>query len=54
MDATNLMVICGVADHERKPSKVELKTRRPGDPEGTVGALPAPSTSPLSCSHRLP
>jgi hypothetical protein len=48
MDATNLMVICGVVDHKRKPGN------SPGNPEGTVGASPAPGTSPLSFSHSPP
>lgn len=38
-----------MVDHE---SKVEPNARRPGDPEGMVGALPAPGTRPVSQSCR--
>ena len=39
---------CGAVYSERKPGKVKLKARRPGDPEGTEGALPVPSTRPVT------
>jgi hypothetical protein len=40
-----------VVDHERKPGKGWTKAWSPGDPEGMVGASPAPGTRPLSHSH---